>query len=131
MATVPLALLWTAISFTPPYPISTSSPMLVFSAVSFITTSQILLLICLQQAGQATTLFSKMNFSWTSTRECRSIQSLSHQDSRYVCRLQSLSFSLCHNYAAATRVVSIPTPVYCTFSRSSLGRQADYFVGRC
>ena len=31
-------------------------------------------------------------------------------------RLQELSFALCHNYAKATRSVSIPAPVYCTFS---------------
>ena len=107
-----------------------STGLNLFNTKDFITTSQILLIICLQQAGQATMLFSKMNFSWTSTCEYQSIQSLSHQDSRYVCRLQSLSFLLCHNYAVATRVVSIPTPVYCIFYCSSLGCQADYSVCR-
>lgn len=29
------------------------------------------------------------------------------------CRLQELSFALCHIYAKATRSVSIPAPVYC------------------
>lgn len=31
-----------------------------------------------------------------------------------ICRLQELSYALCHVYGAATRSVSIPAPVYCT-----------------
>lgn len=33
--------------------------------------------------------------------------------------MQALSFALCHVYAASTRSVSIPAPVYCEFSSAA------------
>ena len=44
---------------------------------------------------------------------CKSTRLMRHSHS-----IQGLAYDLCHVYAKATRSVSIPAPVYCTFPSS-------------